>query len=99
MYSVDPALNIAGHLKARRCYAWSYLDKGETQLVTLLEVSPVVSPKMAVRVALRLTRQRDQISQRHEIAKGGPKRNVTIKRILGDRHYFRFARSSVSSTV
>jgi hypothetical protein len=40
------------HPKAKRCYAWSYQDKGETQYVNVLEIPPVVSPKTAVQAAI-----------------------------------------------
>ncbi|MGA2279690.1 MAG: hypothetical protein ABSG80_05245 [Verrucomicrobiota bacterium] len=43
---------LTGHPKAKRCYAWSYQDKGETQYVNVLEIPPVVSPKTAVQVAI-----------------------------------------------
>jgi hypothetical protein len=43
---------LTGHPKARRCYAWSYQDKGEAQCVTALEISPVESPITAVRAAI-----------------------------------------------
>ena len=43
---------LAGHPKAKRCYAWSYQDKGETQYVNVLEIPPVVSLQTAVRAAI-----------------------------------------------
>jgi len=43
---------LAGHLKARRCYAWGFQDNGETQYVTALEIPRVESPITAVRVAI-----------------------------------------------
>jgi hypothetical protein len=43
---------LAGHPKAKRCYAWSFLDSGETQYVTALEIPPVESPITAVRAAI-----------------------------------------------
>lgn len=43
---------LTGHPKAKRCYAWSYQDKGETQYVTALEIPPVESPITAVRAAI-----------------------------------------------
>lgn len=33
--------NLEGHPKAKRCYAWSYLDKNDTQYATVLEIPPV----------------------------------------------------------
>lgn len=43
---------LAGHPKARRCYAWSFQDRGEAQYVTALEIPPVESPITAVRAAI-----------------------------------------------
>jgi hypothetical protein len=43
---------LTGHPRAKRCYAWSYQDKGETQYVTALEIPPVESPITAVRAAI-----------------------------------------------
>lgn len=43
---------LTGHPKAKRCYAWSYQDKGETQYVNVLEIPPVVSPQTAVRASI-----------------------------------------------
>ncbi len=43
---------LTGHPKAKRCYAWSYQDKGETQYVNVLEIPPVVSPETAVRASI-----------------------------------------------
>jgi hypothetical protein len=43
---------LTGHPKAKRCYARSYQDNGETQYVTALEIPPVVSPKTAVQAAI-----------------------------------------------
>jgi hypothetical protein len=43
---------MSRHPKAKRCYAWSYQDKGETQYVNVLEIPPVVSPQTAVRAAI-----------------------------------------------
>ena len=40
------------HKKAKRCYAWSYEDKGETQYVTVMEIPPVDSPEAAVKIAV-----------------------------------------------
>ena len=42
---------LEGHAKARRCYAWSHLDKpddSDERLVAVLEIPPVVSPETAV---------------------------------------------------
>jgi hypothetical protein len=43
---------LTGHAKAKRCYAWSFQDNGETQYVTALEVRPVESPITAVRASI-----------------------------------------------
>jgi len=43
---------LTGHPKAKRCYAWSYQDNGETQYVNVLEIPPVVSAKTAVQAAI-----------------------------------------------
>jgi hypothetical protein len=43
---------LTGHPKAKRCYAWSYQDNGETQYVNVLEIPPVISPKTAVQAAI-----------------------------------------------
>ena len=49
---VVETFDLTGHSKAKRCHAWSYEDKGETQYVTGLELPPVVSPETAVKVAI-----------------------------------------------
>lgn len=46
------AFTLAGHPKAARCYAWRYQEDGEWRYVTVLEIPPVDSPEMAVRVAI-----------------------------------------------
>ncbi len=43
---------LEGHPKAKRCYAWSYLENGETQYTTVLEIPPVDSAETAVKVAI-----------------------------------------------
>lgn len=46
---------IAGHAKAKRCYAWGYANEkrgGKYDFVTVLEILPVVSPQTAVKVAI-----------------------------------------------
>jgi hypothetical protein len=43
---------LTGHPKAKRCYAWSFQDNGESQYVTALEIPPVESPITAVRAAI-----------------------------------------------
>jgi hypothetical protein len=44
--------DIEGHSKAKRCYAWSFLENGEPQYTTVLEIPPVDSPQSAVKVAI-----------------------------------------------
>jgi hypothetical protein len=47
--------DLIGHPKAKRCYAWGYPNDKEPEkldVVTVLEISPVVSPESAVRAAI-----------------------------------------------
>ena len=44
--------DLEGHPKAKRCYAWSFVENGETQYTTVLEIPPVDSPESAVKVAI-----------------------------------------------
>ena len=47
--------DLAGHTKAKRCYAWSHLhgEKDErTGLVAVLEIPPVDSAQRAVQVQI-----------------------------------------------
>jgi hypothetical protein len=43
---------LSGHPKAKRCYAWSFEDAGETRYIGVLELPPVESPQTAVRAAI-----------------------------------------------
>lgn len=44
---------LTGNVRAKRCYAWGLPDElGTLQIVTVLEIPPVDSALMAVRVAL-----------------------------------------------
>jgi hypothetical protein len=43
---------IAGHPRAKRCYAWNYQNNGETQYDNALKIPPVESPITAVTVAI-----------------------------------------------
>ena len=43
---------LMAHPKARRSYAWSYVENGETRYTTVLELHPVESAKTAVQVAI-----------------------------------------------
>lgn len=49
---VVEVFQITGHPKAKRCYAWSFQDPGETQFVTALEIPPVSSPQTAIRAVI-----------------------------------------------
>ena len=49
---VVETFELDGHLKAKRCHAWSYDENGETQFVTVLEIPPVTSAETAVKVAI-----------------------------------------------
>ena len=49
---VVSTFDIQGHPKAKRCYAWSFLQDGEPQYTTVLEIPPVDSPESAVKVAI-----------------------------------------------
>ena len=53
---VVEVFDITGHPKAKRCYAWSYLEGAETQFVTVLEIPPVSSPQTAVRASIMASR-------------------------------------------
>jgi hypothetical protein len=44
--------DLAGHSKANRCYAWSYLENDEPQYTTVLEIPPIDSAETAVKVAI-----------------------------------------------
>jgi hypothetical protein len=44
---------LRGHPRAGRCYAWGFPDElGVLETTTILEIPPVLSPEMAVRVAI-----------------------------------------------
>lgn len=44
---------LDGHPRARRCYAWGLPDeRGVLEIATVLEISPVDSADLAVRVAI-----------------------------------------------
>ena len=49
---VVETFDLEGHPKAKRCYAWSFLENGEPQYTTVLEIPPVDSPESAVKVAV-----------------------------------------------
>ncbi len=46
---------IAGHRRAKKCYAWGYPNEargGKYDFVTVLEIPPVESPETAVKAAI-----------------------------------------------
>ncbi len=43
---------LVGHPKAKRAYAWSYRDGDQHKTIAVLEIPPVDSPQMAVKVAI-----------------------------------------------
>jgi hypothetical protein len=48
-------LDLTGHPKAKRAYAWSHLDgkhDERTRFVAVLEIPPVVSAEAAMRVSI-----------------------------------------------
>lgn len=49
---VVETFDIEGHPKAKHCYAWSFIENGEPQYTTVLEIPPVDSPETAVKVAI-----------------------------------------------
>jgi hypothetical protein len=54
---VVEVFSLAGHPKAKCCYAWSYLDGKETQFTTVLEIPPVESPRTAVQASIMAQRK------------------------------------------
>jgi len=60
---VEP-FTLSGHPKARRCYAWSFVDNGKTQYVTALEIPPVKSPLTAVRAAIMADSEREEMNKK-----------------------------------
>lgn len=44
--------DLIGHAKAKRAYAWSYQESGETKSTAVLEIPPVDSAESAVKVAI-----------------------------------------------
>jgi hypothetical protein len=54
--------NIDGHPKAKRCYAWSYVQDGQIITVTLLEIPPVCSPQTAVKAAIAVKARKQRRS-------------------------------------
>src|SRR5207302_8740835 len=52
-------LDLIGHPKAKRAYAWTYQDHDQNKTVTVLHVPPVVSPQTAVKVAIAANARKD----------------------------------------
>lgn len=48
---VVETFEITGHPMAKRCYAWSYVENGEPQYVTVLKMPPVDS-ETAIKIAI-----------------------------------------------
>ena len=44
--------DLIGHLQAKRAYAWSYRDGNQNKTFAVLEIPPVDSPEIAVKVAM-----------------------------------------------
>ena len=44
--------HIVGHPKAKRVYAWIYLDGKQNKTIAVLELPPIDSPQSAVKVAI-----------------------------------------------
>ena len=49
---VVETFELKRHRKAKRCYAWSYIDGDEHQYVAVLEIPPVDSPETAVKLSM-----------------------------------------------
>ncbi len=49
---VVETFELAGHPRAKRCYAWSYVENDEPKYVTVLEIPPVDSAETAVKIAI-----------------------------------------------
>jgi hypothetical protein len=55
---VVEVFNLTGHPQAKRCYAWSFIDKEEPRYVAVLELPPVDSACSAVRAAIASGQQK-----------------------------------------
>jgi hypothetical protein len=49
---VVETFDIAGHPKAKRCYAFQFAENDKILIKTVLEIPPVTSPQSAVKVAI-----------------------------------------------
>jgi len=50
--------DLIGHSTAKRAYAWSYQEGDQIKSVAVLEITPVDSPRSAVKVAIASKAQR-----------------------------------------
>lgn len=55
---VVEVFSVDEHPKAKRCYAWSFLEGKETRFVTVLEIPPVDSPRTAIKLAIAAQAQK-----------------------------------------
>ena len=55
---VVETFELVGHPEARRCYAWSSIEKGLREYVVVLEAPAVESPHSAVKLATRISATR-----------------------------------------
>jgi len=55
---VIEVFDLAGHPKAKRCYAWGYQDGNRTRYIAVLEIPPVESALTALRAAIRSKAQK-----------------------------------------
>ena len=49
---VVETFDLEHHAKAKRAYAWRFMDGNEFRYVAVLEIPPVDSPQTAVRIAI-----------------------------------------------
>lgn len=49
---VVEVFELVGHPEAKRAYAWSYRNGDQNKIIAMLEVPPVDSPQMAVKIAI-----------------------------------------------
>ena len=50
---VVETFDLEGHPKAKRCYAWSFVENGEPKYTTALEFSPSIRPRAPSQLRLR----------------------------------------------
>lgn len=51
--------DLVGHPKAKRAYAWTYRDGDQNKTIAVLEIPPVDSPEIAVKVAIAAKARRE----------------------------------------